>query len=132
MRMTISEHEFEKDMERPWGGFIVFADNEQCTAKILFVKAGKKLSLQSHRMRDEHWYCISGKARIMRGPVFDSLQEIKKNLKETIITEGDNIMIPKGTVHTAEGMSDAKILEISKGMFDEKDIVRHEDRYGRK
>jgi mannose-6-phosphate isomerase-like protein (cupin superfamily) len=46
---------------------------------------------------------------------------------------GDTITIPKGTNHRLEGAgTDAIILEIATGMFDEADIVRIEDDYSRR
>jgi len=57
----------EKDFERPWGGFIKFIDNKPCTVKILQIKKGEALSLQSHKLRDEFWYLISGKISLTIG-----------------------------------------------------------------
>ncbi len=127
----MEEKLLKKDLARPWGGFIVFADNEQCTVKILFVKKGQILSLQSHNQRTEFWYCISGKGNVLRGPIKGSLSEIKKGLETTPFIPGHNIVIPVKTVHTVEGVEDCQILEVSYGRFDENDIVRYEDRYGR-
>ena len=46
---------------------------------------------------------------------------------------GEKIFIPRGTVHrlSAAGEREVRILEISFGEFDEEDIVRLEDVYGR-
>lgn len=115
----------EKDFKRPWGGFIKFIDNKPCTVKILQIKKGESLSLQSHKLRNEFWYLISGKIRVTIGKSLKSLT--KKTLKED-----EYIFIPKKFLHRAEALEFSKILEISIGKFKEGDEIRHEDKYGRK
>jgi mannose-6-phosphate isomerase-like protein (cupin superfamily) len=119
--------EIKKDFKRPWGGFIKFIDNQPCTVKILQIKKGESLSLQSHKLREEFWYIISGKVKVTIG------KNIKK-LRSKILTEGKYIFIPKNTLHRAEGSSSpfSKILEISTGKFKENDEIRYKDKYGRK
>ena len=116
----------EKDFARPWGGFIKFIDNKPCTVKILQIKKGERLSLQSHKLRYEFWYLVSGKIKVFIG------KDVKK-LKTKILTEGEHIFIPKNALHRAEGLASpvSKILEISTGKFKEDDITRYEDKYGR-
>ena len=117
--------------KRPWGGYTLFADNEQCSVKILEVSG--QLSLQSHNYREESWHVISGKIEVLRGPVFDDLDEIKKNLDKFELNAGDNIFIPVKHIHTMKNFGDevAFVLEVSKGEYKEDDIVRYEDIYGR-
>ena len=114
----------ERDLKRPWGGFIKFIDNKPCTVKILQIKKGEALSLQLHKLRDEFWYLISGEIKLTLG-------KDKKHLKKQILKKDDYVFIPKNFLHQAEGLTSAKILEISTGKFKEGDIVRYEDKYGR-
>jgi mannose-1-phosphate guanylyltransferase/mannose-6-phosphate isomerase len=46
---------------------------------------------------------------------------------------GEKVFIPRGTVHrlSTAGETEVRILEISFGEFDEEDIVRLDDVYGR-
>jgi mannose-1-phosphate guanylyltransferase/mannose-6-phosphate isomerase len=46
---------------------------------------------------------------------------------------GEELFVPRGTVHrlSAEGDEPVRILEVSFGEFDEGDIVRLDDVYGR-
>lgn len=105
---------------RPWGNFEQYCKNKLCTVKILTVDPYKKLSLQYHNEREEFWKIIAGSCKIFIG---DNNLEAKLN---------DEFFIAKGVKHTIETYeSSARILEISFGNFDEKDIVRLEDRYGR-
>ncbi len=107
--------------ERPWGSFTKFTtDNEPVTVKIITVNAGEAFSLQSHEKRDEFWRIISGGGFITIG---DTRSAIKS---------GGGYEIPQGTLHRIEaGSHPVVILEVSRGDFDENDIVRFEDKYGR-
>jgi mannose-6-phosphate isomerase-like protein (cupin superfamily) len=106
--------------ERPWGRFEQFCHNETCTVKIISVNSGAELSLQYHNHRDEFWRIIEGKAIIVIGA------------DEREAKAGDEFFIPRKTNHQIKTTdSSAKIMEISFGNFDESDIVRLKDIYGR-
>jgi len=106
--------------KRPWGKFIEFTHEKLCTVKILTINSGESFSLQHHERRDEFWYIISGNGTI----------EIGEN--SSPVTTGENHFIAKGVNHRIEaGSSPVVVLEISFGEFDESDIVRLEDKYGR-
>ncbi len=108
-------------VKKPWGGFEEFCKNAECTVKIITVNPGESLSLQYHKRRDEFWRVLAGNPSITAGE------------KTVQGREGDGFFIPKGTEHRiSAGKETAKVLEISFGKFDEKDIVRVEDKYGRK
>ena len=111
--------QYEKEI-RPWGTFERFTANEVSTVKIITVQPGEAFSLQKHAHRSEFWRILSGSATITVG---DDQHEV---------APGDQFFIPEETVHRAEaGKSGLQFLEISFGTFDEGDIVRLEDKYGR-
>lgn len=106
--------------ERPWGGFREFVKNGQATVKILFIKKGETFSLQKHSHRSEFWRVLSGDPEVTIG--------------EKVVTAkpGDEFEIPLETNHRINARTnDVEVLEISMGEFDENDIVRIEDKYGR-
>jgi mannose-6-phosphate isomerase-like protein (cupin superfamily) len=106
--------------ERPWGEFIEFTRNTPSTVKIITVKPGEALSLQHHANRDEFWSVISGDGSATIGDTTLPLNP------------GDSHFVRRGTPHRLSGGNTLlTILEISLGDFDENDIVRLEDRYGR-
>lgn len=107
--------------QRPWGQFAQYALNEECTVKIITVLPQQRLSVQFHHERDELWVPIDG-------GLIATVDE-----KQFVMTPGTEIMIQRGTVHTVENRGDdrARFLEISFGVFDEEDIVRISDKYGR-
>jgi mannose-6-phosphate isomerase-like protein (cupin superfamily) len=115
----------ERDFKRPWGGFIKFIDNQDCTVKILYLKKGESLSLQYHKLREEFWYVISGKIKLTIGKSL-------KFLKRKILKERQYNFTHKKFLHRAEAIKDSKILEISFGKFKEGDEIRLKDKYGRK
>ena len=106
--------------ERPWGEFSEFTKNTPSTVKIITVKPGEALSLQKHQKRDEFWRVLSGNGSITIG----------KKVSEA--KPGQEYFAPRETEHRfAGGTEPLSILEISFGDFDENDITRLEDRYGR-
>jgi mannose-6-phosphate isomerase len=106
--------------ERPWGNFRRFAHNQTCTVKILTVEAGGTLSLQSHRSRDELWIVLDEGLRVqIDDDVFDPKPK-------------DEFIIMRGQKHRLSSVGSAgRILEVAFGYFDEDDIERYEDVYGR-
>ncbi len=106
--------------QRPWGKFIQFTHNEPSTVKIIIVELGQSLSLQFHRKRSEFWRVISGNPTITIGDI------------TTHANTGDEFTIPLETKHQISAeQNQVHILEISTGDFDEADIIRLSDRYGR-
>lgn len=107
--------------DRPWGWFRQYAHNEVCTVKIIKVSAGQSLSLQRHRNRDELWIALDDGVVVTRDD-------------ETVVAaSGDEFFLPRGTVHrvAAPDDRDVRFMEVAFGEFDEDDIERLEDRYGR-
>jgi mannose-6-phosphate isomerase-like protein (cupin superfamily) len=106
--------------QRPWGRFERFTLNEQSTVKLVYLDGDKRLSLQYHNNRSEFWKVIKGPVKVQLGNDTKTLQT------------GESIEIPKKAVHRLIGAgTDAVILEISMGEFDESDIMRLEDDYKR-
>lgn len=106
--------------ERPWGTFDRFTLNEPSSVKILSVLPGKRFSLQRHGKRSEYWRVIEGSGVAHIGDA------------EREVTVGDTIEIPVGTLHRLTGgPTGIRVLEISVGEFDENDIERVEDDFGR-
>lgn len=106
--------------KRPWGSFTRFTDNELSTVKLLYINQGEQLSLQYHNHREEFWKVIKGSPDIVIG------NETRN------ASEGEEFFIGVNTNHRISAPNDnVVVLEISKGEFDENDIVRVEDKYNR-
>lgn len=105
---------------RPWGNFKRFTHNELSTVKIITVNPNEELSLQKHAKRQEFWKILSGDPVITIGTEQKTAQK------------GDEFFVKENTAHRIKAQQQTvEILEIALGDFDEKDIVRLEDRYGR-
>ncbi len=106
--------------DRPWGKFEKFVENEKCTVKILYLNPDQQTSLQYHDKRDEWW-------KILQGSIIIHLDGNERRL-----SEGESISVNRGSKHQIINQENTSvILEISKGEFDENDIVRVKDIYNR-
>ena len=108
---------------RPWGYYQVYADEPDHKVKRIVVYPGKRLSLQRHQRRMEHWYVLEGEAVVTRGD------------EELHLKEGESVNIPRGAVHRVRnpGTKDMAFIEVQTGdYFGEDDIERLEDDFGRR
>ncbi len=107
-------------IKRPWGKFEQFTQNETTTVKVISINENSSLSLQYHNHRSEFWRILSGHPVVTIG-------EKKMNANP-----GDEFTVANKELHQIEAKDDAvQFLEIAFGDFDENDIVRIEDKYGR-
>ena len=108
---------------RPWGYYTVLADEPDHKVKRIVVYPGKRLSLQKHQKRSEHWFVVSGQGIV----TLDGQRLNKKG--------GESVNIPCGSSHRIEntGTVDLSFIEVQTGeYFGEDDIERLEDDYGRR
>lgn len=109
---------------RPWGWYMTLHgdDNGPCKVKHIGVYPGKRLSLQSHNHRSEHWVITSGHGTVQVGKDFH------------IVHKNTHIYIPKETIHRIENTGDS-LLEFTETQLGdylgEDDIIRYEDDFGR-
>ena len=108
--------------QRPWGSWEVVSVGPGYTLKRIEVSAGKRLSLQYHEFRSEHWMIVEGAAEV----------EINGDIKKVIA--GDHVFIPLRAPHRISnvGTTPMSFIEVQLGdVLDESDIVRISDDYGR-
>ncbi|MDT8384930.1 MAG: mannose-1-phosphate guanylyltransferase/mannose-6-phosphate isomerase [Gammaproteobacteria bacterium] len=118
-----SECLVHRQVFRPWGSYEGVDAGPRFQVKRIVVKPGAALSLQMHHHRAEHWIVVTGTARVTCGD------------KEFLLSENQSTYIPIGEKHRLEnpGAVPLEIIEVqSGGYLGEDDIVRFEDRYGRK
>jgi mannose-6-phosphate isomerase-like protein (cupin superfamily) len=118
------KHPPEEHQEtRPWGSFRRLVHDEQCTVKLITVLPGERLSLQSHRHRSELWLFLDP----------GGLVEIDGEVRTPQV--GEKCFIPCGAKHrlaaTADASTPVRVVEMGFGTFDEDDIIRYDDQYGR-
>ena len=108
--------------ERPWGNFKILLDSNNCKVKKLSISPFKRISLQFHNFRSEHWLIVEGKASIyLNGALIEA-------------NPGDSVDIPQGTHHYVENKNNKELIIIETQLgsyFGEDDIIRIEDPYNR-
>jgi mannose-1-phosphate guanylyltransferase / mannose-6-phosphate isomerase len=106
----------------PWGFFESLIRGERFQVKRLVVSPGRKLSLQKHFHRAEHWVVVNGSALVTRD-------------NETfLVRENESVYLPLGCVHRLEnpGKIPLTLIEVQSGAYlGEDDIVRLGDDYNR-
>jgi len=111
---------------RPWGKFVQFCENQSTTVKIIEIEPGHQLSVQKHAHRDEMWVALDQGLVALIGDETIFMRDIE-------IAE-EPVWVPRDTLHSIKNTNvglRARFLEISFGKFDEEDIERVRDNYGR-
>ncbi len=120
--MNTEPGKFKEEDHRPWGFYEVLLDEPDHKVKRITVYPGKRLSLQRHQKRSEHWHIIKGNAVV-------TLDD-----KEIPLGKGESVDIPRGGTHRVAnpGQEEMVFIEIQQGdYFGEDDIERFEDDFGR-
>jgi len=142
----------DTDELKPWGAYYRFSDGDaeqfiteffpdkdidvttgSLSPKLLVFEPGKKLSLQYHNRRGEHW-------RVIEGEIEVALSETDEEGEYKTYKAGDTITYGPGIRHRAGGLAGsdwaivAEIWEhtVEASPTDEDDIVRLKDDFGRK
>ncbi|MDD5097712.1 MAG: mannose-1-phosphate guanylyltransferase/mannose-6-phosphate isomerase [Candidatus Omnitrophica bacterium] len=116
------EHQVHLTERRPWGSFTVLQQGMGFKIKLIELLPKKRLSLQRHKSRAEHWVVVSGVAKITCAG------------KVSLVRSNESIYIPKGRKHRLENSqsSPLKIVEVQTGVYlEEDDIERFEDDFKR-
>jgi mannose-6-phosphate isomerase len=141
----------DKDVNRPWGGFFVLAEEQaqhfanlyfdgldvgclkisgKLSPKILIIAPNKRLSWQYHHRRSEIWRVLKGRVGIIR-----SDNDVEGELE--LLESGDNITLQQGERHRLVGLDNYAVvaefwLHTNANIpSDENDIVRLQDDFGR-
>lgn len=110
---------------KPWGHEIRFAQNDKYLGKILYIKAGHRLSRQYHVLKDETIFVHKGTLVLELGSPDVSSFETKT------LGYGDRFRILPGVIHRfcAPKDSSVTLIEVSTPEID--DVVRLHDDYKR-
>ena len=118
-RPELTQH---KTVYRPWGHYTSIGLGPRFQAKEIVVYPGKKLSLQSHHHRAEHWIVVEGTALVTKAN------------EKFLLEENQSTYISIGETHRLEnpGKVPIKLIEVQSGSYlGEDDIIRYEDDFGR-
>jgi len=107
---------------RPWGTYTILDESDGYKVKRIVVKPGKRLSLQKHYHRSEHWIVVSGTATVTRGA------------EEYLVRANESTYIPMGEIHRLENVGRIPLVMIEAQVGEyvgEDDIVRISDDFKR-
>lgn len=108
-------------VDKPWGWEHRFVRTERYAGKLLFIRAGRQLSLQFHERKDEAFYVQSGELDLVLGR--GETERIER------LGPGGSRRISPGTIHRFRAVSDCLLFEVSTPELE--DVVRLEDDFGR-
>ncbi|HNW39738.1 MAG TPA: cupin domain-containing protein, partial [Candidatus Omnitrophota bacterium] len=116
------EHLVHLTERRPWGSFTVLQEGAGFKIKLIEISPHKRLSLQRHKNRAEHWVVVSGLAKVVSGR------------RTSLVQSNQSIYIPKGKKHRLENTANQplRIVEVQTGNYlGEDDIERFDDDFKR-
>jgi len=114
------EHQVHLTERRPWGCFTVLQQSPGFKIKLIEIAPRKRLSLQSHKKRAEHWVVVAGTVKVTSGG------------KTVLVRTNESIYIPKTKKHRLENPTEhpVRIVEVQTGGYlEEDDIERFDDDY---
>jgi len=103
--------------EKPWGYERPVGVFRGVFLKELFLRGGRVGSLHYHQEKDELFYVVRGRLKVMLEG------------REHLLSAGDTLHIAPGQRHRIIPLEDSLILELGTRMFG--DVIRVEDEYGR-
>jgi len=107
---------------RPWGSYTELEKDDGYKIKRISVPPLKRLSLQMHHHRSEHWVVVKGTAEVSVGE------------KTFFVRQGESTFVPSGVQHRLSnpGKVPLEMIEVQIGEYvGEDDIVRFDDDYSR-
>lgn len=106
--------------QRAWGSYQILGENPACV-KILTVNPNSRLSLQVHEHRAEVWYALQPGLQAVIGDNLVMLEPLHRY--RVSVGQKHRLINP-----TSEPL---QIVELMYGFYDEADIFRIQDDYGR-
>lgn len=116
------EENLPRKIEKPWGYELLLAHTPDYAGKLIFIKAGHRLSLQHHQEKDESMYIHQGKALL-------EIEGEDGQLIQSVAQAGYCLRISPLTKHRLQAIEDTTVIEVSTPELE--DVTRFEDDYGR-
>ena len=108
--------------KKPWGHELILEKNSKYVVKKIFMKKGKRCSLQFHNFKVETLYIVSGKLRVLFG-------KSNKKIKKKVFKKNDFITLRPKIIHRMEAITNSTYIEASTPQL--KDVIRIKDDYNR-
>jgi mannose-6-phosphate isomerase len=102
-----SNEPYVKRVEKPWGYELHWVrDDAPYMGKMLHINAGARLSLQLHDEKEETWFLMHGRAKVL-------WDDNTGHLVETELESGQGYSSAVGQRHRLIGITDCDLLEVS-------------------
>lgn len=104
---NFSNSPYVKKIDKPWGYEIHWTpEDKPYMGKLLHINAGARLSLQYHDQKEETWFIVSGRGKV----IWDNE---KGELTETELQKNQGYSCCFGQKHRLVGITDCDIIEVS-------------------
>jgi mannose-6-phosphate isomerase-like protein (cupin superfamily) len=104
---NFSNSSYVKKVEKPWGYELHWVpEDKPYMGKLLHVNKDARLSLQYHDQKQESWFIINGRGKV----IWDN---DKGELIETELQKGQGYTCCIGQRHRLAGITDCDIIEVS-------------------
>ena len=115
----------KREVIKPWGKEVIWAETKDYVGKLLYINEGHKLSLQYHEEKEETILVVSGTLEITVGG------HGRRGISTLKLSEGETYHVTPGTIHrfAATCGTNVVLAEVSTNYLD--DVVRLEDDYDR-
>lgn len=98
---------YVKKVEKPWGYEIHWVkEGMPYMGKLIHINEGKRLSLQYHDKKQESWFLIQGRGKVI-------WEDKDGNMVETELEEEKGYTCDIGQKHRLAGITDCDIIEVS-------------------
>ncbi len=94
-------------VEKGWGSENIWATNEKYCGKLLNFEPGAKFSMHFHAVKDETWYVLSGKFKVITIDTSNAKRSI------TVLSTGDVWHNPPLLPHQLVCLEQGCIIEVS-------------------
>lgn len=102
-----SNSPYARRVDKPWGYEIHWTpDDKPYMGKVLHVNANARVSLQMHDKKQESWYIVSGRGKVV-------WENAEGEMIETELETGKGYTTEVGQKHRLVGITDCDIMEVS-------------------
>ncbi len=106
-KATFLTDSYIKRIDKPWGYELHWTPGDlPYMGKLIHVNAGARLSLQVHDKKQESWFIIKGRGKVI-------WENTDGELLETELEEGKGYSCALGQRHRLAGITDCDIIEVS-------------------
>jgi mannose-6-phosphate isomerase len=104
---TFSNDPYVKRVDKPWGYELHWVrPDAPYMGKVLHINAGARLSLQLHDEKQESWFILNGRAKVL-------WDDSEGSMVESELQAGQGYSTAIGQRHRLVGVTDCDVVEVS-------------------